>query len=232
MANNFSPSIEKIVDDYLKRLKSHLKGFPEKDKEELVKEVYSHIYESFVSDPTENEIERILNVLSKLGEPSEVVSSRMSTAMVSMGKKRRLPLYILAGVTIALFGVPLGIGGFAFLFGILITVGALIFTYYIAAFSLVVGGWVGVIASIIKIVDPGLLDQYNIETMTFFADPTLSGIVGIIVSIVCAAFGFFMFWMGKYMMRGIVFLFNIPVEKVKEARERRRLRVVQSRYQK
>jgi len=230
MTNNFSPSIEKIVNDYLKRLKLHLKGFPEKDKEELVKEVYSHIYESFVSDPTEDEIDRILNVLNKLGEPTEVVSSRMSTAMVSMGKKRKLPLYILAGVTIALFGVPLGIGGFAFLFGILITIGALIFAYYITAFSFVVAGWLGLIAAIIKIVDPGILDRYGIETMTFFADPTLSGVIGIVVSIICAALGFFMFWLGKYMMQGIRFLFSLPMEKVKEARERRRLKMVQSKY--
>ena len=230
MTNNFSPSVEKIVNDYLKRLKLHLKGFPEKDKEELVKEVYSHIYESFVSDPTEDEIDRILNVLNKLGEPNEVVSSRMSTAMVSMGKKRKLPLYILAGVTIALFGVPLGIGGFAFLLGILITVGALIFAYYITAFSLVVAGWVGLIAAIIKIVDPGILDRYGIETMTFFADPTLSGIVGIVVSIICVALGFFMFWLGKYMMSGIRFLFSLPMEKVKEARERRRLKMARSKY--
>lgn len=230
MTNNFSPSIEKIVNDYLKRLKLHLKGFPEKDKEELVKEVYSHIYESFVSDPTEDEIDRILNVLNKLGEPTEVVSSRMSTAMVSMGKKRKLPLYILAGVTIALFGVPLGIGGFAFLLGLLITVGALIFAYYITAFSLVVAGWLGLIAAIIKIVDPGILDRYGIETMTFFADPTLSGVIGIVASIICAALGFFMFWLGKYMMQGIRFLFSLPMEKVKEARERRRLKMVQSKY--
>ena len=230
MTNNFSPSIEKIDNDYLKRLKLHLKGFPEKDKEELVKEVYSHIYESFVSDPTEDEIDRILNVLNKLGEPTEVVSSRMSTAMVSMGKKRKLPLYILAGVTIALFGVPLGIGGFAFLLGILITVGALIFAYYITAFSLVVAGWLGLIAAIIKIVDPGILDRYGIETMTFFADPTLSGVIGIVASIICAALGFFMFWLGKYMMQGIRFLFSLPMEKVKEARERRRLKMVQSKY--
>jgi len=230
MTNNFSPSVEKIVNDYLKRLKLHLKGFPEKDKEELVREVYSHIYESFVTDSTGDEIDRILNVLNKLGEPTEVVSSRMSTAMVSMGKQRKLPLYILAGVTIALFGVPLGIGGFAFLFGILITVVALIFSYYITAFSLVVGGWLGLIASIIKIADPAILDRYDIETMTFFSDPTLSGIVGIIVSIICAALGFFMFWLGKYMMRGIRFLFSLPMEKVKEARERRRLKMVRSKY--
>ncbi len=93
-----------------------------------------------------------------------------------------------------------------------------------------VAGWLGLIAAIIKIVDPGILDRYGIETMTFFADPTLSGVIGIVASIICAALGFFMFWLGKYMMQGIRFLFSLPMEKVKEARERRRLKMVRSKY--
>ena len=109
--NNFSEPVEKIVNNYLKRLKKHLKGLPDKDKEELLKEVHSHIYESFINDPAENEIERIFIVLDKLGEPAEVVSSRMPAAIVTMGKKKKLPLYILSGILIALFGIPLGLTG-------------------------------------------------------------------------------------------------------------------------
>ena len=97
MGNNFSDSVGKIVNNYLDRIKPHLKGLEDADQEELVKEVYSHIYESFINDPTENEIDRIFNVLNKLGEPAEVVSSRISTSMVSMGKKKKLPLKSLEG---------------------------------------------------------------------------------------------------------------------------------------
>ncbi|MCK7460883.1 MAG: hypothetical protein MZU84_01810 [Sphingobacterium sp.] len=95
-----------IVDNYLERLKKGLKGIPAKDQEELVKEIHSHIYESFRADPTPDEVARILRVLDKLGEPAAVISARMPEAMVTLGKKRKLPFLILAGLLIAFFGVP------------------------------------------------------------------------------------------------------------------------------
>ena len=128
MPNEFSETVDKIVENYLSRFNLRLKSFPEQDRDELVKEIHSHIYESFKNDPTENEVERIFNVLDKLGEPDDVIASRMPDAMVIMGKKKKRPLYILAGVFIALFGLPLGLGGVAVLFGFVITLLALIFS--------------------------------------------------------------------------------------------------------
>ncbi|MBN2265078.1 MAG: hypothetical protein JW775_04605, partial [Candidatus Aminicenantes bacterium] len=107
MANGFSGPVAQIVDNYLERLRKGLRGIPAKDQDELVKEINSHIYESFRADPTPDEVNRILKVLDKLGEPSDVISARMPEAMVTLGKKRKLPFLILAGVLIAFFGVPL-----------------------------------------------------------------------------------------------------------------------------
>src|SRR4030066_2089040 len=98
MANGFSGPVVQIVDNYLGRLRKGLRGFPAKDQEELVKEIHSHIYESFRNDPTENEVDRILKVLDKLGEPATVISARMPEAMVTMGKKKKPPLFIPAGL--------------------------------------------------------------------------------------------------------------------------------------
>ena len=156
MTNDFGEQVGKIVANYMTRLKNQLKGFPEKDKDELVKEIHSHIYESYKSDSTEDEIERILNVLEKLGEPSEVASTRMSESMVDMGKKKNLPMYILAGVLIGLFGIPLGAGGVALIVGLLVTVGALIFSYYATAITMVVAGWIGFIASLLQLLNPDI----------------------------------------------------------------------------
>ena len=89
MGNNYSDSVEKIVNNYMKRLKDKLKGLPESDQADLVKEIQSHIYESFVNDPTEDEVERIFNVLDRLGEPAEVISARMPDTMVQVGKKKK-----------------------------------------------------------------------------------------------------------------------------------------------
>lgn len=222
MTNDFGEQVGKIVDNYSKRLKDHLKGFPEKDKEELLREIHSHIYESYKSDPTEDEIERILNVLDKLGEPSEAISTRMSESMVDMGKKKNLPMYIFAGVLIGLFGIPLGAGGVAVLIGLLVTVGALIFSYYATAISLVVAGWIGLIASLLQILNPDILPEYIHVYDDIIVDPLLGGIAGLITSVLIALLGLGMLWLGKYMMRGIRFAFSASLEKIRGIGKNRR----------
>ena len=217
MTNDFGEQVEKIVDNYTRRLKNHLKGFPEKDKDELVKEIHSHIYESYKSDPTEDEIERILNVLEKLGEPSEVASTRMSESMVDMGKKKNL-----AGVLIGLFGIPLGAGGVALIVGLLVTVGALIFSYYATAITMVVAGWIGFIASLLQLLNPDILPEYIHIYDDIIVDPLLAGTAGLITSVLIALLGLGMLWLGKYMMRGIKFVFSASLGKIRGIGKNRR----------
>lgn len=223
MGNNYSDSVEKIVNNYMKRLKDKLKGLPESDQADLAKEIQSHIYESFVNDPTEDEVERIFNVLDRLGEPAEVISARMPDTMVQVGKKKKLPLLILIGVLIGLFGIPLGLGGIALLFGIIVTVAALVFTYYILCFSLIIGGWIGMIAGVIRIFAPEFLDKYDIVAHNLFDDPVLDGVIGIGVSMVCAAFGIILLLLGRHVWRGFTYLINLPFAKIRERRQRRQL---------
>ncbi len=220
MANHFNGPVSKIVDNYLDRLRKHLKGFPAKDQEELVKEIHSHIYESFRQDPTENEVERILKVLDKLGEPADVVSTRMSTAMVTMGKKKKLPFYILAGTLIALFGVPLGLGGIAVLFGLFLSVLALIASYYIVAAGFVISGWLGALALVIKLIFPDFLSPYW-EIYPLISDPTANIAVQIFVSLLVAALGIGLIFLGKYMMRGLKFVFALILDKIHKPIKRR-----------
>ena len=222
MTNDFGEQVGKIVTNYMTRLKNQLKGFPEKDKDELMKEIHSHIYESYKSDPTEDEIDRILNVLEKLGEPSEVVSTRMSESMVVMGKKKKFPMYILAGILIGLFGIPLGAGGIAVLIGLLVTVGALIFSYYATAITLVVAGWIGFIASLLQILNPDILPEYIHIYDDIIVDPLLGGIAGLVTSVLVALLGLGMLWFGKYMMRGIKFVFSASLEKIRGIGKNRR----------
>ncbi len=214
MANGFSGSVEKIVDNYLEKLKKSLRGIPAKDQEELTKEIHSHIYESFRLDPTENEIDRILKVLDKLGDPAEVISSRVSPAMVDMGKKRKLPFYILAGTLIALFGVPLGLGGVSVLIGLIMAVLALVASYYILAFTLVLTGWLCALTAIIRLFYPDFLEPY-VQIYPLLPDPTLNLVIYILGSLLIAALGIGMFVLGKHMMRGIRFAFRTLFQKIR-----------------
>ena len=182
MKNELTEPVEKIIQNYLNRLKRHLKGLSENDQEELLKEIHSHIYESYVNDPTESEVERIFHVLDRLGEPAEVASSRMSDAIVTIGKKRKLPFLILSGLLIGLIGVPLGIGGAGILFGLFASVLVLILSFYILAFSLLFTGWIGVIVSTARLINPYFLDPY-VQMYPLLPDPVANAIIYILASL-------------------------------------------------
>jgi uncharacterized membrane protein len=219
MANGFSGPVAQIVDNYLERLKKGLRGIPAKDQDELVREITSHIYESFRNDPTPDEVARILKVLDKLGEPANVISTRMPEAMVTLGKKRKLPFLILAGILIAFFGVPLGMGGLGIAVGLIITVLALIMSFYIVAFSLILTGWLTAVAMIVRLFSPAFLDPW-INIYPLVSDPTLNTAIYIVGALLIAAIGIGMLWLGTRMMRGVRFVFRLLIGKVKNWRRK------------
>ncbi len=219
MANGFSGPVAQIVDNYLERLKKGLKGIPAQDQEELVKEINSHIYESFRADPAPDEVARILRVLDKLGEPAAVIAARMPEAMVTLGKKKKLPFLILAGLLIAFFGVPLGLGGLSAAVGVLLGVLALVLAFYIVAFSLILTGWLSAVIMIVRIFSPGFLDPW-IDIYPLVSDPTFNTVIYIVGALLIAALGFGLLWLGSRMMRGIRFVFRFLFQKVKNWRKK------------
>jgi uncharacterized membrane protein len=219
MANGFSGPVAQIVDNYLERLRKGLKGIPAAEQEDLVKEIHSHIYESFRSDPTPDEVSRILKVLDKLGEPAEVISARMPEAMVTLGKKKKLPFLILAGVLIALFGVPLGLGGLGAVLGLIVAVIGVILAFYVVAFSLILTGWLTAVALAIRAFKPGFLEPY-LDIFPLVSDPALNIIIYIAGALLIAALGFGMLWLGSRMMRGMRFVFRLVFDKIKNRRKR------------
>ena len=219
MSNGFSGPAAQIVDNYLERLRKGLKGIPAKDQDELVKEINSHIYEAFRQDPTPDEVTRVLKVLDKLGEPADVISTRMPEAMVAVGKKRKLPFLILSGLLIAFFGVPLGLGGLAAAVGLIIGVLALVVAFYIVAFSTILTGWLGAALMVVRLFSPSFLDPY-VNIYPLVADPTLNTAIYIIGALLIAAVGMGLLWLGSRMMRGIRFVFRLLVGKIRTWRRK------------
>ena len=68
MNHELSDQVQSIVDNYLGRMRNHLRGLPEEDREELVLEIYSHIYESYVEAGTEDEGTRSIADVDKITE--------------------------------------------------------------------------------------------------------------------------------------------------------------------
>ena len=117
--NSYPEAVAKIANDYLERVKSQLRLVPLREQNEFLAEIESHVYEAYQQTPGDDDIARILAVLRNLGEPAEVVYDRLPRTMARSGAKRNVPLYVIGGIFIALFGIPLGFGGLGVMIGIL-----------------------------------------------------------------------------------------------------------------
>jgi uncharacterized membrane protein len=89
MGNELPEAVEKIANDYLDRLSEHLAAMPAGDRRELLDEIRSHIHDAYMNESTGSDVDRILSVLRKLGEPAEVISNRMPKAVEKMGKGKK-----------------------------------------------------------------------------------------------------------------------------------------------
>jgi hypothetical protein len=139
-----------------------------------------------------------------------------------LGAGKKAPLYIVAGVLIALFGVPLGLGALSLLIGLLVTFFGLLIAFYSAGISLVVGGFLAAVISSITILAPNLISRINEAVGTevvriglFPNDPELSSYVALILSLVLMGIGLLMLWSGKYLWRGWRFVTMLIVSKMR-----------------
>jgi len=226
MKNNYPENVEKIVNDYLSRVRNHMKGVPETDRNDFLKEIDSHIYESYIDEKNGDEVGKILKVLKKFGEPSEVFSKSAPQSMYKIGKEKNIPLYILIGALIAIFGLPLGFGGLGVILGILGVLLGIVAAYYAVAIGFTLGGLAGVIASIIHIADPefflNLTGESDMITIGFLqiSNPTLEGVLGIFASFILAALGIFLLFMSKYIFRGLKTIWELSSKKMKDILKR------------
>lgn len=223
MNNDFSPAVGKIVEDYLRRLRGHLQGLPEKDQNELTREVYSHIFESFgQEDGSRDEIDRILAVLARLGEPETVVAESVGASMVGMGKRRKLPLYILGGLLIGLFGLPLGAGGAVVFLGMVLGLLTLVLIYYTTAAALTIGGALGVLVTFMKWISPDFAVHLGVQ---WGLAPDFESLPArLLLSFLMTGLGLALFWGGRYLMKGLKFIIGLVPRTIGSALNRRRMK--------
>lgn len=227
-----------IVADYMARVRRQLHEVSAAEREEFLREIESHVFESYQRAPDGEDVARILTVLRNIGEPSEIVSERMPEAMVRMGARRSLPLYIVAGVLIALFGIPLGFGGVAVLAGVLLLLAAAVAAYYAASGAILITATVFLLAGFVRSYQPELWDklvllgviQMNAEQAEILEHFSAAAQGFVLTAAGCAlgAFGIGMLWAGRYVLRGLRFLYQLLFDWVRRSAQAVRRRYTSS----
>ncbi len=223
--NSYPEIVAKIVNDYLERVKSHLRLAPVREQNEFLAEIESHLYEAYQQRPEEDDVARILAVLRNLGEPAEVVSDRLPQTMARSGTKRNLPLYVVGGILIALFGIPLGFGGLGVLVGILAALAGVGVAFYATAGSILLVGALSVLLGLTRILFPQLFDRLVLLGVIHISEPTADfldhfsrseqNLLMLLFGGVWLACGLGMLWLGRYLFRGLRFLFGLLFDRLR-----------------
>ncbi len=220
--NNYPEVVAKIANDYLERVKSQLRLVPAHERDEFLRELQSHLYEAYRQTPGEDDVGRILAVLRNLGDPAEVVSDRLPGAMVRSGTRRSLPLYVMGGILIALFGIPLGFGGVGVLVGLLFALAGIAIAYYATAGSILLAGAMSMLLGLTRMFLPHLWD--NLVTLGYIQingppaelldhlSASEQGLVMILFASALVASGLGMLRLGRYLLRGLRFLSSLAFD--------------------
>jgi uncharacterized membrane protein len=233
---NYPAMVARIVNDYLERVKSQLLLVPVREQNEFLREIESHVYEAYQQMPGEDDVARILAVLRNLGEPAEVVSDRLPGTMVRSGTKRNLPLYVVGGILIALFGLPLGFGGLGVLAGLLAAVAGVLIAFYAVTGSFLLVGSLVTLLGLTRFLSPQFFDrlvdlgfvQLGSPVGEFLDQfsPADQGLLMMLVGCILLGFGLGMLWLGKRLLRGLRFLFSLLFDRARRLAQtvRRKLR--------
>lgn len=230
--DNYPEAVALIANDFLERVKVHLRPLPLREQDEFLKELQSHLFEAYQHTPGEVDVARMLTVLRNLGEPAEVVADRLPDAMARSGARRNLPLYVVGGILIALFGIPLGFGGMGVLVGLLAALASLVVAYYAVAGSFFVTGAALMLVGVVRLILPDLWNRLvlngYIQTNGFFDQlpSSLAAIIAILLASAFLACAWYMLRFGKHILRGLRFVTILVFDRTRRLAQsvRRKLR--------
>ncbi len=223
--NSYPEVVAKIVNDYLERVKSQLRLLPIRERNEFLAEIESHVYEAYQQRPEEDDVAKILAVLRNLGEPAEVVSASCRGPWRVPARNRNLPLYVVGGILIALFGIPLGFGGLGVLVGILAALAGVVVAFYATVGSIVLVGALFVLLGLTRMFLPHLFDRLVMLGFIHINAPTADfldhfpraeqNLMMILFGAIWLAAGLGMIWLGRYLLRGLRFLFSLLFDQMR-----------------
>ena len=95
---------KKIWHQYFRRVKRCAKPLKSHQQEELILEIQDHLLESFKQETGNNEAEKLLNAIDKLGDPEEYLRPMIADRLLSSASSTLNPKTIFRGLYYDLFG--------------------------------------------------------------------------------------------------------------------------------
>lgn len=87
-------SSQRVYNNYIERCKKVVKILSEQDREECLLEINSHIYEYVWANETGNEMQRLLDVLDRLGNPEETLKEVVAAKKIRQARKTFNPKHL------------------------------------------------------------------------------------------------------------------------------------------
>lgn len=115
---------QRVYQNYINSIKNATKPLTQLDRNEVLMEFNSHIYESLQNNVNISELDTLLNAIDKLGAPEEVLKPLIADKLLEKATKsfnpidifRALALNITNGISYIVFSILyLCLGGFIFL---------------------------------------------------------------------------------------------------------------------
>lgn len=90
---------QRIYSNYLKRVKKELKKLPEERSKDIELEIISHINDGIENSKKQDETEKLLDVIEKLGEPENFLQTIVADELIISGTKTLNPFILLKAFT-------------------------------------------------------------------------------------------------------------------------------------
>jgi hypothetical protein len=97
-----NPSAQRVYNDYIQRCRRVTTILSEKDREEVLLEINSHIYEYLCANTTTDQMEALLNVLERLGAPEETLKEIVATKKIGQATRTFNPKHLIQALALNL----------------------------------------------------------------------------------------------------------------------------------
>lgn len=91
---------QRVYDNYIKSLRNVLKPILDEDRQEVLMEFNSHIYEYIQNNKSKSELNELLNAIDKLGSPEEVLKPLIADKLLEKATKSFNPIHIFKALSL------------------------------------------------------------------------------------------------------------------------------------